>query len=230
MPPLFLIGLFALLTFISLATWRTNQVLREWLPEENLLLSPPENFARLGLIVLSVGLGLLSGEDWRSLGWLPQHPLGDVLIGVLVGALLPLLLYYPSKWVEIHHPEWYSDVVVRSIRPRSAREWPWVVAALLPVALMEELLFRSLLLGAFAPHVNIVYFVIGVSVFFGLLHLPQGEWGVVGVILVSLLFSVLFLWRQSLLLVVVAHWLMNVMQLTLDALSRREGDEIANSS
>ena len=90
-----------------------------------------------------------------------------------------------------------------------------MVLALLPIALMEELLFRSLLLGAFAPHVNILYFVIGVSVIFGLLHMPQGEWGVTGVILVSLVLSVLFLWRESLLVVVIAHWLMNVMQLVL---------------
>jgi len=69
--------------------------------------------------------------------------------------------------------------------------------------------------------------VIGVSVFFGLLHMPQGEWGVIGVILVSLLFSVLFLWRESLLVVVIAHWLMNVMQLVLDAFTRRNGERLA---
>jgi membrane protease YdiL (CAAX protease family) len=224
MSPFFLVGLIALLVFISLATWRTNQVLKDWVPEENVLLSLPENLARLALIALSVGLGFLSGESYRTLGWLPPDPLGDIAIGLGVGLAVPLLLYYPSKWVETHQPRWYSDVVVRSIRPRSTSEWPWVVLALIPIALMEELLFRSLLLGAFAPHVNILYFVIGGSVFFGLLHMPQGEWGVIGVILVSLLFSVLFLWRESLLVVVIAHWLMNVMQLVLDALSNRRSD------
>ncbi len=218
MSPYFLVGLFAVLIFIGLATWRTNQILKVWEPEENLLISPPENLARLAIIALAVGLGFLSGESFRALGWLPRHPLGDIVIGIAAGVLLPLLLYYPSKWVETHHPEWYSDVVVRSIRPRSRSEWPWVILALFPIALMEELLFRSLLLGAFAPHVNILYFVIGVSVIFGLLHMPQGEWGVIGVIFVSLILSVLFLWRESLLVVVIAHWLMNVMQLLLDAL------------
>ena len=225
MSPLFLIGLAALLIFIAVATWRTSQALQQWEPEENILLSLPENIARLIIIALSIGLGFLSGEDFHTLGWSPSHPVGDISIGILVGLLLPLLLYYPSQWVETHHPEWYSDVVVRAIRPRSSREWPWVILALLPVALMEEILFRSLLLGAFSPYVNIIYFAIGVSVIFGLLHLPQGEWGVVGVMLVSLLFSFLFLWRQSLLIVVIAHWLMNVMQLLLDALGRRREQE-----
>ena len=99
-----------------------------------------------------------------------------------------------------------------------------MVLALLSVAFMEELLFRSLLLGAFAPHVNIIYFVIGVSILFGLLHMPQGEWGVSGVILVSLILSVLFLWRESILVVFIAHWVMNVMQLVLDALTQAEED------
>lgn len=223
----FLTGLLAILVFIGLATWRTNQILKVWEPEENLLLSLPENLARLGIIALAVGLGFLSGESLRTLGWTPPDPLGDIVIGIGVGVLTPLMLYFPSKWVETHHPEWYSDVVVRSIRPRSSREWPWVVLALFPIALMEELLFRSLLLGAFTPHVNILYFVIGVSVVFGLLHLPQGEWGVIGVILVSLILSVLFLWRESLLVVVIAHWLMNVMQLVLDAITRRKDENLA---
>ncbi len=225
MSPLFLVGLLVLLIFIALSTYRTNQILKVWTPEENLLLSIPENIARLAFIAVSIGLGFLSGESFRTLGWAPPDPLGDIVIGVAVGALLPALLYFPSQWVEKHRPEWYSAVVIKSIRPRSPREWPWVVITLLPVALMEELLFRSLLLGAFAPYVNIVYFVIGVSVFFGLLHLPQGEWGVVGVILVSLVFSSLFLWRESLLVVVIAHWVMNVMQLALDDWSRRRALE-----
>jgi len=226
MSPIFLTGLLALLAFISLATWRTNQVLKEWEPTENLLLSPPENIARLGIIAISIGLGLISGESLQTLGWRPAHPLGDVMLGGLVGVLIPLLLYYPSQWVETHHPEWYSEVVIKSIRPRTRQEWPWVILALLPIAVMEELIFRSLLLGAFSPHVDIIYFVIGVSIFFGLLHLPQGEWGVIGVIFVSLIFSALFLWRQSILVVIVAHWLMNIMQLVLDAITReKEGEK-----
>jgi len=226
MSSLFLIGLFALLSFIAIATWRTNQILKVWTPEENLLLSLPENIARLVMIGVAILLGFLSGESLRTLGWAPPHPQGDVAIGLAIGVLLPIILFYPSRWVETHHPGWYSDVVVRSIRPRSAREWPWVLLALAPIALMEELLFRSLLLGAFAPHVNILYFVIGVSIVFGLLHMPQGEWGVIGVILVSLILSVLFLWRESLLVVVIAHWLMNVMQLVLDAITRRNDEKL----
>ena len=225
MSVLFVFGLLVILTFIAYATYRTNQALQVWTPEENLLLSLPENIARFVFIALGVGLGFLSREDFHTLGWQPLDPLGDIFIGIGLGVILPLLLYYPSRWIETHHPEWYSDIVVKSIRPRHPGQWPWVILALLPVALMEELYFRSLLLGAFAPHVNIVAFVIGVSVIFGLLHIPQGEWGVVGVILVSLVLSVVFLWRESLLVVVIAHWLMNTVQLVLEAWTRGQADE-----
>lgn len=213
MSPLFLIGLLALLTFISFATYRTGQLLRSWQPEENLLLMPFENAARLGMIALCVGLGWLSGRGAAGLGWLPAQPLADIGLGVAAGLGLSLALLPMGLWVRRYRPAWYSDVVMQAVMPRTRREWPLVILAFLPTALLEELLFRSLLLGGFAPFVDVLYFAVAVSIFFGLLHLPQGEWGVVGVTLVALALSALFLWRQSLLVVVMAHWVANVAQL-----------------
>ncbi|MCP4167634.1 MAG: CPBP family intramembrane metalloprotease [Chloroflexi bacterium] len=213
MPILFALGLLTLLGFMSFATYRTGQLLKEWEPEENLLLLPTENVVRLGLIAVSVGLGFLSGVGPETLGWIPADPIGDIFLGVGVGVAVSLILFFPSQWVRRRRPQLYSDVVMRSIRPRSRSQWPWVILALIPVAVLEELLFRSLLLGGFSPYVNVLFFAIAASIFFGLLHLPQGEWGVVAVTLVGLAFSALFLWRGSLLLVVVAHWVANILQL-----------------
>ena len=221
MPILFFIGLALLLLFISFATYRTGQLLKEWEPEENLLLSPFENLMRLVLVGLCFGLGFLSGQSPAALGWIPAQPWQDVGIGLAVGVAIPLVLLPPTLWVQRHRPEWHSDVVLRSIRPRHRGQWIPVMLALLPVALLEELIFRSLLLGGLSPYVNVIFFAVAVSIFFGLLHLPQGEWGVAGVTLVSLLFSGLFLWRASLLLVVVAHWTANVGQLLLAELTDR---------
>lgn len=218
---LFVIGLLIFLAFISFATYRTGQLLQFQVPEQNIALMPVENAARLLLIAVLVGLGLLSGRGAAGLGWLPAHPLQDVGLGLAVGVLTALALFPPTLWVEKHRPQWHSDVVLRSIRPRNAGEWPLVILALLPMALLEELLFRSLLLGGFAPYVNVLYFAVAASIFFGLLHLPQGEFGVIAVALVGLLLSFLFIWRHSLLLVLVAHWTINVMQLALSAWQER---------
>ncbi|NOZ51187.1 MAG: CPBP family intramembrane metalloprotease [Chloroflexi bacterium] len=218
MSPLFIIGLLLVLSFMSFATFRTGQLLHAWVPEENIALLPFENLARLGLIGLLLGLGWSSGRGASALGWLPSAPAADVGLGLLAGLGLSLALLPPTLWVRRHRPQWYSDVVMRSIRPRTARQWPLVILALIPMAVMEELLFRSLLLGGFAPYVQVIYFAVAVSILFGLLHLPQGEWGVVAVTLVGLALSALFLWRNSLLLVVVAHWIANVLQLAQAAL------------
>lgn len=215
---LFTIGLFLLLGFISLATYRTAQLLETWKPAdatENLLLLPFENLARLMMIGVTVGLGLLSGRGSEALGWLPRQPWADVLSGIAIGIAVSLVLLPPSLWVKRHRPQWQSDAVLNSIRPRTRRQWPLVLLALIPVALLEEMLFRSLLLGGFAPYVNVMWFAVAVSILFGLLHRPQGEWGVLAVTLISLVFSALFLWRHSLLLVVAAHWAVNAGQLLL---------------
>lgn len=221
---LFTAGVLALLAFVSFATYRTAQLLQEWQPDENLLLLPGENLARLGLIVVCVALGFISPQTPAQLGWIPADPLGDIATGVLAGIAISLVLLPPTLWIMRRHPEWYNDVVLRSIQPRTRREWFLVILALIPVALLEELLFRSLLLGGFAPYVNVVYFAIAAAILFGLLHQPQGEWGVVGVTLVALVLSALFLWRGSLLVVVIAHWVANIGQLLQAQRFERQGN------
>jgi membrane protease YdiL (CAAX protease family) len=210
---LFTIGMLIMLGFVSFATFRTSEILKTWTPEENLLLIPAENIVRLVMIAVCVGLGFLSPVGIKELGWIPTDPLGDIGIGVVVGLGISLVAGPLTVWVIRHHPEWYSDVVLQSILPRSRREWPLVILALLPTVLLEELLFRSLLLGGFGPYVNILFFAVAASILFGLLHRPQGEWGVAAVTVVALILSALFLWRVSLLVVVVAHWVTDIAQL-----------------
>jgi membrane protease YdiL (CAAX protease family) len=51
------------------------------------------------------------------------------------------------------------------------------------------------------------------GVIFGLLHLPQGAWGMTGAALAGVLFGALFLASGSLLLPLAAHYVVNVVQL-----------------
>jgi len=213
MPILFTLGMIIMLGFVSYATFRTSDVLKTWTPEENLLLIPSENVVRLVMIAMCIGLGFLSPVGPEELGWIPADPLGDIGIGIVVGVSISLVMAPLTIWVIRHHPEWYSDIVLRSVQPRTRREWPLVILSLLSAVLVEELLFRSLLLGGISPYVNVVYFAVAASILFGLLHRPQGEWGMVAVTVVALLLSALFLWRESLLVIVVAHWVTNIGQL-----------------
>lgn len=220
---LFSFGLALLLGFVCFATYRTGQVLASWKPDQNLLLFPGETLARLVMIGVAVGLGVLSGRGPAALGWASGQPLADGAIGLAVGAAVALALLPPTLWVRRHRPGWHNDVVLESIRPRSRRQWPLVLLALVPVALLEELLFRSLLLGGFGSFVAVWWFALAASILFGLLHRPQGDWGVAAVTAVSLVFSALFIWRPSLLLLTAAHWMANAAQLALAAWLERRG-------
>jgi membrane protease YdiL (CAAX protease family) len=202
-----------MLGFVSYATFRTSEILQVVTPEENILLIPAENVVRLVMIALCIGLGFLSPAGLTALGWVPADPLGDIGIGLVAGVSISVVATPLTAWVIRRHPEWYSDIILQSIRPRTRGQWPLVILALLPAVLLEELLFRSLLLGGFSPYVNVLFFAVAASILFGLLHRPQGEYGVAAVTVVALVFSALFLWRGSLLVVVVTHWVTNIGQL-----------------
>jgi membrane protease YdiL (CAAX protease family) len=111
----------------------------------------------------------------------------------------------------------YSTRLLQCILPINRREWIGVLLALLPAAALEELLFRSLPLGGMAglgvellrPH----WLMWPLSLFFGLLHWPQGAWGVVGTALAAVALSLLFLATGSLWVVLSAHYVLNVSQI-----------------
>jgi len=51
------------------------------------------------------------------------------------------------------------------------------------------------------------------SLLFGLMHAPQGSFGIVVTAVVGFLLCLLFLWRWSLLPPLVAHYAINILQL-----------------
>jgi membrane protease YdiL (CAAX protease family) len=102
---------------------------------------------------------------------------------------------------------------MKAILPRNPREQILVPLALLPAALLEELLFRSLLLGGFSLFAPPLLLAAVFSLLFGLMHSPQGRFGIVVTAVVGFLLCLLFLWRWSLLPTVVAHYVINLRQL-----------------
>jgi uncharacterized protein len=115
----------------------------------------------------------------------------------------------------------YSPVVMRNIMPRTRGQWLLVPAALFLAVVLEEMLFRSLLLGALSQTFPVPLLVVVFSVVFGLMHSPQGKLGIFMTGLMGLWLSLLFVWSGSLLLPLVAHYVINFLQL-LTAQDRRE--------
>ncbi len=209
----FVAGTLALTAFLSYNTYLSAQLLRHWRPTQNLILLPSENFLRIGLIALCVGLGWLSGLSYEQLGW--QWPINvrPVLTGVLWGTGLAAFFALATVWVIRHTGRrFYSPTVVQAIIPRSRGELPLVLLAMIPAVLLEEILFRSLLVGGLSPILPIPLLMIGWSLLFGYLHSPQGYWGMFGAGLAGLLLSWLFLYYETLWIPLIAHYVTNILQ------------------
>ena len=213
---LFLAGLLVLMVLVAAGTVRTGRLLRIWTPPFNPLLSLPENALRLAMIGASVGLGLAFGPGPAALGWQTTHIGRDLVVGALLGvAMAGFFALAGQAAVNRWGPEVYDDRVLRCFLPVSRREWPWVGLALLPAALLEELLFRSLPLGGLTWLIAPQWLMWPLALLFGLLHWPQGGWGVTGTTLAAIMLSLLFLVTGSIWPPLAAHYVMNVLQVVV---------------
>ncbi len=222
---LFVAATLALTAAIGYNTYLSAQLLRRWRPTRNLLLMPGENLLRLALIGLCIGLGWLSGLPPATLGWV--WPVTPVMLwrGLLWGGVLACFFAGSTLWIVRRTGDrFYSPVVVEAIAPRNRRELWLVCLVMIPVVVLEELLFRSLLLGGFTPVAPAPLLAIGWSVLFGLLHSPQGIWGMAGAALGGALLSWLFLDTGVLAIPLIAHYATNLIQVGLAMYMRRDGD------
>ena len=211
---LFLSGVLLLTGFISYGTYTTAQILRRWRPPQNILLHPGENLIRLGLIGLCLGLGVLSGLSWARLGWLIPRAWQQIIWGISIGLLVGIFFYYSTRWITARTGQRvYSTTVIEHITPANKRELVLVLLAMVPIVFLEELLFRSLLLGGLSPILPVGPLLFGLGILFGLLHSPQGLWGMVGAGLAGLIFGLLFIWQGSLLTPLIAHYITNTIQI-----------------
>jgi len=211
-----------LIAFVAFTTYRSGQLLRTgWLPTENLLLNPLDNLLRLLFIVICLALGAFVGPGPAALGWRVSYLGQDLAWGSAAGLLLTALIFGTGWLIE---RRWgvalTDDKLLRSILPVNAREWGGVIVALLPAAMLEELLFRSLPLGGLSWLIAPWWLMWPLALIFGLLHWPQGAWGVFGTALAAIALSGLFLASGSLWTALAAHYVLNLGQLIL---ARRVG-------
>jgi membrane protease YdiL (CAAX protease family) len=211
-----------LIAFVSYTTVRSGVALRTWAPRSNLLLSGPDNAMRLGLVALCLLLGLTVGPGALALGWLvPAKRLGqDLVLGIIAGLILAAVLNLGGRLAERRWgPQVFSTRLLQCMLPIGRREWAGVLLALLLAAALEELLFRSLPLAGLTWLVAPWWLLWPLAVLFGLLHWPQGGWGIAGTAFAAVALSLLFLASGSIWLPLAAHYTMNVYQLVAARLS-----------
>lgn len=173
-------------------------------------------FLTHGGILIVIGLGVsLTRIPPTSFGLAtPASP--EVLIWGVSGGLvlygLDELLSVLARGVGLVPDERLRTVLA----PGTGPGWLVVLAVMFPlVAIAEEVLFRAILIGATGGVLGVGSWplVIGSSVVFGVTHRSQGWGGVVVTGLLGIGFGALFLATESLLVVFVAHYLVNALEL-----------------
>ena len=200
---------------VGYGAYTTARLLRHWQPDVNILLLPAENALRALVLFVCILLGRGSGLPPETLGWQIHNAASQLFAGFLTGLCLAFLFFAVGRLVTGIAPASFYRPILALVLPRSRKEALLLPFALILSVLFEELLFRSLLIGGLSPLLPTAWLIIGFSFIFGLLHSPQGLWGIIGAGAAGAVFGLLFIWQQSLLAPLVAHFVANAVQIWL---------------
>jgi membrane protease YdiL (CAAX protease family) len=213
---LFVVLTLLLAGFVAYATVRSARLLQHWPADVNPLLLPSENLLRLLLIAVCAGLGRLSGLPPSRLGWRFDHALAYTLWGIVAGLILAALyVVLTRRLVAATGARYYRTTMLRLIVPRTRRQLVAVLLVMVSVVLVEEMLFRSLLIGGLAPVAPVPWLVLASGLIFGALHSPQGRWGMLATALAGIGLGWALVETGSLILPLVAHYVTNSAQIVL---------------
>lgn len=142
----------------------------------------------------------------------PSGPLIGIGLGVGVG-----LFGLNEAFKRLMPPDQlvYSEQLRDLLAPESPRTWGGLMIGVLPVvAVVEELLFRGALIGAFAVGFGVSPWLLAVvsSIIFGIGHGIQGRGGIIATGVLGGILAVVFIVMNSLTVVIVAHYVVNVME------------------
>lgn len=219
--------------FKRLKTTRERQlVFGKWLRESFLI------FGGVAVAVLLASWDYIGPVSRSALSWPPLHALrgslsGSFGVGLAVGASIAFvaLLVIPAVLLRRHLTEIPAIGDIGSLLPRTRGELKYGAGLSINAGIVEELLFRlgmpALLFGITGN--GVVSFVVA-SLLFGLLHIYQKVWGVIGATLLGLAFSLLYLLTGSIWVVMIVHSVIDLRSLILIPLVvqgvwRKTGDE-----
>ncbi|MFP8891387.1 type II CAAX prenyl endopeptidase Rce1 family protein [Natrialbaceae archaeon A-CW2] len=189
--------------------------------------SPVEELSTMALLAnVALTQGLFAGVLIGAIVYtnVPLETLGValeseyLLTGITVGVLAGLILYVGNELgaaIATHFGLEHDEGLRGLLAPDSTGGWAVLLGVVLPVvALFEELLFRAALIGALSAGFDIPLWIlaVGSSAAFALGHGAQGRTGIVVTGLLGLVLAWLFITTGSLLVVVVAHYLINALE------------------
>ncbi len=141
-----------------------------------------------------------------------------LVTGLLLGTGVGIVLYVANevgaasaKRFGFHHDESLREMLA----PETAGGWLVLLVVVLPIiAVFEELLFRAALIGALSAGFDLSPWLlaVGSSIAFGVGHGMQGRVGIVVTGSLGFVLAAVFILTESLLVVVVAHYLINALE------------------
>lgn len=161
-------------------------------------------FADIPPSALGIGTGVVSGGI-------------AVAVGAAVGIVIAILNTVAGSVADAFDAD-PSGALRELLAPESGRGWLVLLIVVLPtIAGVEELLFRGILIGAFAAGFDLSPWLlaVGASVVFGAGHGAQGRLGIVATGALGFVLATVFVTTGSLLVVVVAHYVVNVAEFVL---------------
>jgi membrane protease YdiL (CAAX protease family) len=199
---------------------------------ETVPLEPMDDSFSAGLLLVNVALtqGLfgavvLGGVFYfripgPALG-VPASPLAGSPGSLAVGAALGVALWLASELGTLGADALgvqYDETLRDLLSPESAGGWVVLLCGVLPIiAVVEELIFRAAFVGAMSVGFGASPWALAVvsSVAFALGHGAQGQAGVALTGLLGLVLAGAFVLTESLVVVVVAHYLVNALELVV---------------
>jgi membrane protease YdiL (CAAX protease family) len=152
-------------------------------------------------------LGVVPGDPWNV-------GLPAVGVGVAVGVALYVGNELAAALVDAAGVD-YSEGLREALAPDDLRGWLVLLGVVLPIiAGFEELLFRAALIGAFSAGFGLSPWLMAVfsTVAFAVGHGAQGPGGIAVTGLLGFALAATFVLTGSLLVVVVAHYLVNALE------------------
>lgn len=170
-----------------------------------------------GLFALVLlGAVLYTGIPADALGF--EFSVAYLERGVVLGTAAGLVLYVGNEIGAATATRFgfdHNEQLRELLAPDSARGWAVLLLAVLPIiAVFEELLFRAALIGVVWTHYGVDPWLlaVGSSVAFAIGHGMQGSVGVVVTGALGFVLAAIFIVTESLLVVVVAHYLVNALE------------------
>ncbi|MDQ2049880.1 CPBP family glutamic-type intramembrane protease [Natronolimnohabitans sp. A-GB9] len=163
-----------------------------------------------------IGAVIYTGIPADALGI--EYSLAYLESGLLLGTVFGLVLYVANEIgaaTATHFGFDHDEQLRELLAPDSAQGWLVLFAVVLPIiAVFEELLFRAAMIGVVSAGFGIDPWLLAVvsSVAFALGHGMQGSVGIVVTGVLGFVLAAIYIVTGSLLVVVVAHYLINALE------------------